>query len=94
VKLENVPGIADALVAEKVKPTIERVCQRLGGSSPNTMSAMLDEWFARESGDSDLPLSVVQATFRDVARLEADQVQVQATEATRSELELQREALA
>ena len=43
-----------------------------------------------------LPLAVVQAAklFWDAARREADQVQVQKSEAARRELELQREALA
>ncbi len=35
------------MVGEGIKPTTERVRQRLGGGSPNTASAMLDEWFAR-----------------------------------------------
>ncbi|WP_436307867.1 DNA-binding protein [Variovorax sp. LjRoot290] len=109
IQLEDVLGAADALVAEGIKPTIERVRMRLGGGSPNTVSAHLDEWFARLPArlvgmqapaaaprDDEAPLSVVQAAhqFWDVARREADQVQVQKTEATRRELELERDALA
>lgn len=107
VQLEDVLGVADALVAEGLKPTIERVRQRLGGGSPNTVSAMLDEWFARlparlvgavpqgQPREDDLPLSIVQAAqqFWDVARSEAARMQVQRSEATRRELELEREAL-
>jgi chromosome segregation ATPase len=108
IQLEDVLGAADALVAEGIKPTIERVRMRLGGGSPNTVSAHLDEWFARLPArlvgmqapaaaprDDDAPLSVVQAAqqFWDVARREADQVQVQKSEATRRELELERSAI-
>jgi hypothetical protein len=114
VQLEDVCAAADALLAQGLKPTIERVRRHLGGGSPNTVSALLDDWFAqlparligaqpvgpsgppRSHDDSDLPLSVVQAAsqFWDVARREADQAQLQLTEATRRELELQHEALA
>jgi hypothetical protein len=108
IQLEDVLGAADALVAEGIKPTIERVRMRLGGGSPNTVSAHMDEWFARLPArlvgmqaptaaprNDDAPLSVVQAAqqFWDVARREANQMQVQKTEATRRELELERDAL-
>ena len=100
---------ADALVHEGLRPTIERVRQKIGSGSPNTVSPMLERWFATlgkrldghganlAAGEAhQLPLAVVQAAklFWDAARREADQVQVQKTEATRRELELQREALA
>ena len=70
---------------------------------------MLERWFAtlgkrldgRGANLADgeahqLPLAVVQAAklFWDAARPEADQMQVQKTEAARRELELQRDALA
>jgi len=100
---------ADALLQEGLRPTIERVRQKIGSGSPNTVSPMLERWFAtlgkrlegRTAGLADgeaqqLPLAIVQAAqqFWDVARREADQVQVQKTEAARRELQLQREALA
>lgn len=109
IKLEDVLGAADALVAEGIKPTIERVRMRLGGGSPNTVSAHLDEWFARLPArlvgmqapgaaprDEDAPLSVVLAAkqFWDVARREADQAQIQVAEANRQQLELARGELA
>ena len=109
VQLEEVLAAADALVAKGQKPTIERVRQHLGGGSPNTVSPMLDVWFERlpqrlvgvaapESRPQvdGPPLAILQAAeqFWDIARREADQVQVRKTEATRRELELQREALA
>lgn len=37
---------ADALIAEGQRPTIERVRQKIGRGSPNTVSPMLDAWFA------------------------------------------------
>jgi hypothetical protein len=47
VQLEDVCAAADALLAEGLKPTIERVRRHLGGGSPNTVSALLDDWFAQ-----------------------------------------------
>ncbi|MBN8750071.1 MAG: DNA-binding protein [Variovorax sp.] len=37
---------ADALIAEGQRPTIERVRLKIGRGSPNTVSPMLDKWFA------------------------------------------------
>ena len=37
---------ADALLAEGKRPTIERVRQKIGRGSPNTVSPMLEKWFA------------------------------------------------
>ena len=98
---------ADALLHEGLRPTIERVRQKIGSGSPNTVSPMLERWFATlgkrleaaglasvaDGEAQQLPLAIVQAAqqFWDVARREADQVQVQKTEATRRELELERE---
>src|SRR6516162_8980796 len=98
VQLEDVCAAADALIAEGLKPTIERVRRQLGGGSPNTVSALLDDWFARlparligaqpvsqagQPREDELPLTVLQAAqqFWDVARREADQAQLQASEA-------------
>ncbi|RZL91188.1 MAG: DNA-binding protein, partial [Variovorax sp.] len=100
---------ADVLLQEGLRPTIERVRQKIGSGSPNTVSPMLERWFATlgkrlegrsgsliDSQAQQLPLAIVQAAqqFWDVARREADQVQVQKTEATRRELELERSDLA
>ena len=108
VQLEDVLTAADALVAQGLKPTIERVRQHLGGGSPNTVSPLLDVWFERlpqrlvgvgapESRPQmdGPPLAVLQAAqqFWEVARRESEQAQIQLSEATRRELELQREAL-
>lgn len=100
---------ADALVHEGLRPTIERVRQKIGSGSPNTVSPMLERWFATLGKRLDghganladgeahhLPLGIVQAAklIWETARREADQVQVQKTEAARREIELQRTALA
>ncbi|MDB5869707.1 MAG: hypothetical protein JWP96_2039 [Polaromonas sp.] len=46
VQQEDVWGAADALIAEGLRPTIERVRQKIGRGSPNTVSPMLETWFA------------------------------------------------
>lgn len=46
VQQDEVWAAADALIAEGLRPTIERVRQRLGRGSPNTVSPMLEAWFA------------------------------------------------
>ena len=112
---------ADALLQEGLRPTIERVRQKIGSGSPNTVSPMLERWFATlgkrpegcgvpaighslsndfadiiDSRPQQLPLAIVQAAeaMWNVARREADQAQIQKTEATRSALELQSTSLA
>lgn len=46
VQQEEVWAAADQLVAEGLRPTIERVRLKIGRGSPNTVSPMLDAWFA------------------------------------------------
>lgn len=46
VQQDEVWAAADALIAEGLRPTIERVRQKLGRGSPNTVSPMLEAWFA------------------------------------------------
>lgn len=45
VQQKDVWGAADALIAEGLRPTIERVRQKMGRGSPNTVSPMLEAWF-------------------------------------------------
>jgi DNA repair exonuclease SbcCD ATPase subunit len=47
VQQDDVWAAADALLAEGLRPTIERVRQKIGRGSPNTVSPMLEAWFAR-----------------------------------------------
>ena len=46
VQQEDVWFAADALIADGLRPTIERVRQKIGRGSPNTVSPMLESWFA------------------------------------------------
>ena len=46
VQQEDVWAAADSLIAEGFRPTIERVRQKIGRGSPNTVSPMLETWFA------------------------------------------------
>lgn len=46
VQQDEIWAAADALIAEGLRPTIERVRQKLGRGSPNTVSPMLEAWFA------------------------------------------------
>lgn len=45
VQQDEVWAVADSLIAEGQRPTIERVRQKLGRGSPNTVSPMLEAWF-------------------------------------------------
>lgn len=46
----DVWGACDALLLEGARPTIERVRQRIGSGSPNTVSPYLDTWFKHLGG--------------------------------------------
>ena len=46
VQESDVWAAADALIAQGLRPTIERVRQHIGRGSPNTVSPMLETWFA------------------------------------------------
>lgn len=45
ISQEDVWNACDALLLEGARPTIERVRQKLGRGSPNTVSPMLETWF-------------------------------------------------
>ncbi len=47
VQPHEVWAVADALLMEGQRPTIERVRQKLGRGSPNTVAPMLEDWFAQ-----------------------------------------------
>jgi hypothetical protein len=46
IQESDVFAAADALLTEGKRPTIERVRQQIGRGSPNTVSPMLEKWFA------------------------------------------------
>lgn len=45
IQYDDVAQAADALLHEGLRPTIERIRQRIGRGSPNTVSPMLERWF-------------------------------------------------
>lgn len=73
VQESDVWAAADALIAQGLRPTIERVRQQIGRGSPNTVSPMLETWFATlgrrlgVAGEKDP--SVLQSTPDPVQRL-------------------------
>lgn len=84
VQQTDVWAAADQLVGEGLRPTIERVRLKMGRGSPNTVSPLLDGWFAtlgarlgvgraEQSAASDLPAAVSQLAGEvwEAARLEA-----------------------
>lgn len=46
VQQHEVDAAADALLAERARPTVERVRAKIGRGSPNTVGPMLEAWFA------------------------------------------------
>jgi chromosome segregation ATPase len=46
VQQHDVNVAADALLAERARPTVERVRMKLGRGSPNTVGPLLETWFA------------------------------------------------
>ncbi|NMM77060.1 hypothetical protein B2J88_10080 [Rhodococcus sp. SRB_17] len=70
IQYEDVAEAADALLHDGLRPTIERIRQRIGRGSPNTVSPMLEQWFSdlgqrlgggRAGVESALPHAVAQA---------------------------------
>lgn len=72
IQQHDVWAAADALIAEGLRPTIERVRLKIGRGSPNTVSPILDAWFAslgsRLNGDlasskaaNDVPVLISKA---------------------------------
>lgn len=71
IQQEDVWSAADSLIADGLRPTIERVRQKIGRGSPNTVSPMLESWFAtlatrlgvykQDDASSDLPEALQQA---------------------------------
>ena len=98
IQPEDVEQAADALIAEGLRPTIERVRLKIGRGSPNTVSPLLDVWFSglaarlgldgRQSGEGGLPEPVQQA-----ARLLWDTALASASEAAEQTLAQAHQAL-
>ncbi|MBT2326982.1 DNA-binding protein [Variovorax paradoxus] len=106
----DVFAAADALLAEAKRPTIERVRLKIGRGSPNTVSPMLERWFAtlgerlvgfsshRPAGnDPDgMPVGIRNAAklLWETARREAEEVQRGELASALSELQAGEETLA
>jgi chromosome segregation ATPase len=92
VQQEDVWTAADALIAEGLRPTIERVRQKIGRGSPNTVSPMLEAWFAtlgprlgvgsakERAGDLPAPVRHAAGKLWETALLAARQEAAQALE--------------
>ncbi|HCY15477.1 MAG: hypothetical protein A2Z93_01715 [Curvibacter sp. GWA2_64_110] len=105
VQQDDVWAAADALIAEGLRPTIERVRQKIGRGSPNTVSPMLEAWFATlgprlgvggtKEVEGDLPAPGRQAVVKlwETALLSTRQVAVQAMEQAQQTLATDRAAL-
>lgn len=105
VQQDDVWGAADALIAEGLRPTIERVRQKIGRGSPNTVSPMLEGWFStlgrRLKGDAslgsvqDMPVPVAKAAAElwKVAQAAATNEAVERFAEGSQALELERAAL-
>lgn len=106
VQQDDVWAAADALIAQGLRPTIERVRLKIGRGSPNTVSPMLEAWFATlgprlgvvagaQEGAGKLPAPVQQAMGKlwDAALLIAREEAEQDLAQVRQTLEAERNSL-
>lgn len=105
VQQDDVWAAADALLAEGLRPTIERVRQKIGRGSPNTVSPMLEAWFAtlgprlgeggakEEEGNLPAPVRQGMAKLWESALLSARQDAAQALEQAQQALVQDRTSL-
>ena len=105
VQQEDVHEAADALIAEGLRPTIERVRKKIGRGSPNTVSPMLDTWFAtlagrlgvggtsEEGGEPPEPVQLAAAMMWEAAMLSARQQAAQEHAQARQALTTERSEL-
>nr|WP_180319549.1 DNA-binding protein [Delftia acidovorans] len=99
VQEADVWAAADALIAQGLRPTIERVRQQIGRGSPNTVSPMLETWFATlgqrlgvAEGQGELLPSSVPDPVQRLAQQLWDAAQEAAMEAARAALQSREEA--
>lgn len=98
IQYEDVAQAADALLQDGLRPTIERIRQRIGRGSPNTVGPMLEQWFAglgqrlggaaQPPDQTDTPTAVLQAAnaLWDAACQEAQAQAQDACAAQRAQL--------
>ncbi len=99
IQEQDVWGAADLLLSEGLRPTIERVRQKIGRGSPNTVSPMLERWFAslgaRLAGGANPSANLaagndadgVPVSVRNAARLLWETARREAADVQRQELE-------
>jgi len=105
IQEDDVWGAADALLAEGLRPTIERVRQKIGRGSPNTVSPLLERWFAslaaRLAGGTDPSANLaaghdadgVPVSVRNATRLLWETARREAQELQRQAMEATRRQL-
>lgn len=105
IQEDDVWGAADLLLHEGLRPTIERVRQKIGRGSPNTVSPMLERWFAslgqRLTGGANPSANLaagndadgVPVSVRNATRLLWETARREAEEVQRGELESVRSEL-
>lgn len=104
IQEDDVWGAADVLLHEGLRPTIERVRQKIGRGSPNTVSPMLERWFAslgqRLAGMSGGPTPPagndadgVPVSVRNATRLLWETARREAEQVQRQEMEAARAEL-
>ncbi|WPC65147.1 DNA-binding protein [Rhodoferax ferrireducens] len=105
IQQDDVWAAADALIAEGLRPTIERVRQKIGRGSPNTVSPMLEAWFAtlgprlgvsgtkEEEGDLPAPVRQGMTKLWDTALQSARQDAARALDQAQQALAEDRAAL-
>ncbi|RST47326.1 DNA-binding protein [Variovorax sp. MHTC-1] len=105
IQEDDVWGAADVLLHEGLRPTIERVRQKIGRGSPNTVSPMLERWFAslgqRLAGGANPSANLaagndadgVPVSVRNATRLLWETARREAEEVQRVELESVRSEL-
>ncbi|WP_280190780.1 DNA-binding protein [Delftia sp. PS-11] len=99
VQEADVWAAADALIAQGLRPTIERVRQHIGRGSPNTVSPMLESWFATlgqrlgvAAGQGEALPSSVPDPVQRLAQQLWDAAQAQAMEAAQAALRQREES--
>lgn len=105
VQQDEIWTAADALLMEGLRPTIERVRQKIGRGSPNTVSPILEAWFAslgprlgegparEQTGELPAPVWQAMTQLWDTALVSAREQSEQALAQSRQQLADERTAL-
>src|SRR5882672_3725665 len=90
VSASDVERAADALLRAGERPTIEKVREKLGSGSPNTINPLLDQWWKRLSARLDAGPAALHRLPESVAHV-AEALWMQALDEgrRRAQLELQ-----